>query len=280
MNAVDLYDILQIKYSYTFIGLFDTNTAYEVAGERIRQLLKIDSKEIRSISDIYDVFKFWKKKIEMLGILVFQFQGINLNEMRGFVFSELPYPTIVINQKDAVHARIFTLFHELTHIILNNTGICDPSFSNGMDEKGLETYCNYVAGAALVPIHEFLLHPIVKDLNNSKIVESVTSLSNYFKVSKEVILRRLLIGKKIAKDSYNQMITEFIPDVKKKDSTSGGGDFYNNFFSSNSNEYLKIIFRAMRSENISVFDTLTYLGVRYPTFETIQSKFEAEGLDK
>jgi Zn-dependent peptidase ImmA (M78 family)/transcriptional regulator with XRE-family HTH domain len=289
LNAADLYSILQLKYSYSFIGLFDISTPYEIAGQRIRQLLGVNSEQIPSNSKIYEQLKFWKKRIEALGILVFQFQGIGVNEMRGFVFSKIPYPTIAVNQKDSIHARIFTLIHELTHIILKVTGICDPYFSKSVDLKSedmestnlddLETYCNYVAGATLVSMEDLAVQTETKNINERNVLDHASKLSNHFKVSREVILRRLLIGNHITKRIYEQSIETIESEYSKREDKSSGGDFYQNFFSSNSNEYMKIVFQGVRTENITVLNAITFLGVKYDTFEAIKMKYESESSD-
>lgn len=277
MNAVDLYSLLSITYSYSFIGLFDQDTPIEIAGERIRTLLNLSTDQIPAFSDEYNILKFWKDKLEALGLLVFQFQGISTEEIRGFVLSELPYPTIAINQKDAIFARVFTLIHELVHIILNITGICDPFFSRKLDTNKLETFCNYVAGATLVPMTELFAQPIVNTINESNLFSTLNPLSKHFKVSRDVILRRLLIGKKISKMVYDET-TKKIPK-STKEPKSGMGNYYNNYFSSNSKEYIKIIFKGLNSDNLSIHKALSYLDVKYETFEKIQGKIETEGLD-
>ena len=44
------------------------------------------------------------------------------------------YPIIVLNSADSPNARIFSLFHELTHLILGQCAICEwirPILKNG-----------------------------------------------------------------------------------------------------------------------------------------------------
>jgi Zn-dependent peptidase ImmA (M78 family) len=85
--------------------------------------------------------------------LVFQTAGIEPEEMRGFSIGESPMPAVVVNRADASAARVFTLLHELTHIALHTAGLCNLSElgPQSVDARRLETYCNHVAGAVLVP---------------------------------------------------------------------------------------------------------------------------------
>ena len=58
--------------------------------------------------------------------MVFQTGEITLEEMRGFTIAERRLPVIVLNAKDSPRGRIFTLMHELTHLMLGQDGVCDP----------------------------------------------------------------------------------------------------------------------------------------------------------
>jgi Zn-dependent peptidase ImmA (M78 family) len=62
---------------------------------------------------------------------------------------------------EAESPRVFTLLHELAHVMLNEPGICDMHES---DDSGtdLEPFCNSVAGAALFPRTELLASGVVR----------------------------------------------------------------------------------------------------------------------
>ena len=57
----------------------------------------------------------------------FQAEGIDVDEMRGFALSDHPLPVIVVNKKDSVRGRIFSMLHELAHILLGDSSISDSS---------------------------------------------------------------------------------------------------------------------------------------------------------
>jgi hypothetical protein len=65
----------------------------------------------------YRAFRLWREAIEDLGVLVIQDGGLTVEEMRGFVSPHDRVPAIVINTNDDVRARLFTLVHELGHLI-------------------------------------------------------------------------------------------------------------------------------------------------------------------
>ena len=81
----------------------------------------------------------------------FQATDVEIAEARGFSIAERPLPAVVVNIKDSVYGRIFTLIHEFTHVLLNRGGICDVDEGADNDHEDVEIFCNHVAGATLVP---------------------------------------------------------------------------------------------------------------------------------
>jgi Zn-dependent peptidase ImmA (M78 family)/transcriptional regulator with XRE-family HTH domain len=133
----------------------------------------------------------WIRILENNGILVFQISITMNKEIRGFSLIDEDAPAIVLRRSDEPVAKIFTLFHELAHLLLREGGICDLEESDISHEK----FCNHFAGAFLVPKDKLLNHSIVKA--NARVREwpenFLRDIARDFGVSREVILRRLLI---------------------------------------------------------------------------------------
>ena len=58
----------------------------------------------------------WKQK----GIYLFQLQLLG---DRGFCLLDNEFPIIVVNSSDSINSKIFSLFHELTHILTETDDI-------------------------------------------------------------------------------------------------------------------------------------------------------------
>ena len=133
----------------------------------------------------------WIKILESNGILVFQISITRNKEIRGFSLIDEDLPVIILRRSDETLAKIFTLFHELAHLLLREGGICDLEESDITHEK----FCNHFAGAFLVPKDKLLGHSVIKA--NAETIEwpenFLRDIAQDFNVSKEVILRRLLI---------------------------------------------------------------------------------------
>ncbi|MBN1494644.1 ImmA/IrrE family metallo-endopeptidase [Candidatus Peregrinibacteria bacterium] len=161
----------------------------------LKELLELnDSTKSRQKSDI--VFKNWRTKIEeKLGIFVFQFP-MSGNELDGFsyAFDNFPY-AIVVNKQNASVRKIFTIFHELFHILKHNPGACKPDYS--INQLNIEFECNTFAGKFLVP-KEYL--------NSTNSVDEIFKLARSLNISGEVYLRRLFEENKISKNSFFQLL--------------------------------------------------------------------------
>ncbi len=143
----------------------DLDSDPEKSGERIRTWLNVDQvPETQRTPG--QMLSFWSSLIEEKGILVTHVPGIPIDQMRGFSIGTFPFPAIALNSRDSARGRLFTLLHELVHILLRRGGICDlqDQYSGrNKSNESLERYCNAVAAAALMPKHVLLQDPIIAE---------------------------------------------------------------------------------------------------------------------
>ena len=178
----------------------------EDLASQVRTNLEVSVKAQQDSRDGYGSLRYWRAIIERAGILVFQFRDVEPTEARGFSIAEEPFPVISLNMKDWANGRVFTLLHELCHILLHEGGLCnvEEEPERPSEERRVEVFCNHLAGAILVP-REFLLKELT--VNQSQTMEwtdyELKKLSRRFGVSREVILRRLLILGKTSKEFYS-----------------------------------------------------------------------------
>jgi len=128
-------------------------------------------------------YRRWRNSLEHnLGIHVFQFT-MPKDEVQGFSYSDsFPY-CITINNAYPATSRTFTLFHELSHILKSQSGLCKPNDTViRREDTYIEYDCNSFAGSLLVPSNEVVP---VKDK------DTIFKYATNFKISSEVYLRRL-----------------------------------------------------------------------------------------
>jgi len=157
----------------------------------------------------YEAFNYFRAELEKIGILVFQAVNVDLSEMRGVSVYEDTYPIIAVNRNDSPHARVFTLFHELAHLITRTAGICD---NRGMSEASnidIEKTCSRIAARVLVPEDALRESAGYKNLMGIWDDVCVRDIANGFSVSREVILGRLLELNDISFDFYSRKMIQY-----------------------------------------------------------------------
>lgn len=261
--AIEMYKELEIEIPIFHLTT-SQNAEIKEIGKQIRDALKISKETQELIQSEYSALNLWRDAIEAQGVLVFQ-ASVDTNQMRGFSLGEFPLPVIVLNRKDSPKARIFTLIHELTHLMLRVTGICDLG-----EQDQIEVFCNAVAGETLVPADWVLNHRLVIE-NGARTTwdnSVISALADDFNVSYEVILRRLLNLGRTTKDFYKQkreqMRREFegLESAKAGEKKSGFALPHTLAISSAGKTFAKLVLDSYRQKKIGVMDVSEYLGVK------------------
>jgi len=253
----------------------------EQTAERIRQILHINIDEQFRWFGKYEALNRLLSAIENIGVLVFQATKIDVQEMRGFAISQFPLPVIGLNIKDHPNARIFTLLHELTHLMLHQSGVCDIyegfNYTRRDEDEKFEVFCNHVAGAALVPKQYLLGDKIVE---NKQDIENWTNdelmiLSGKFHTSREVILRRLLIFGRTTKVFYEKMRTKFREEyremIEKRNKKELKIKFFRKVLSYNGILFVNLVLDSYYKGNITSNDLSDYLQTKIKHLPEIKS---------
>ena len=231
----------------------------------INDIRKLDIHKQMSWENNWEALKRWRMYLEEQGIFVFQFP-MPVEESRGFslVREEHP-PVIVISSQDSPNGRIFTLFHEYCHILLEDSALCIPSEAIDIGQRDVEKFCNEFAGNFLVPTRH--LKESIKESQFSKIEDIITVLSKKFIVSQFVILRRLYSEKEIDYKDYQRLFKELQKGVKKVE--SAGGNFYKNQYAEKGKRFIGLVVEAESSKKITLSRALDYLGIKTRHYDQI-----------
>ena len=197
-----------------------------------------------------------KKFQKNLGIFVFQFP-MPEEDLDGFsyAFDEFPY-AIVVNNQNAPVKKIFTLFHELGHILKHDPAVCKNTFN---DSLPVELECNNIAGKFLVP----------KDLLvKTESIDEIFSLASTFNISGEVYLRRLSEEKKISKTTFFELlglVRERSNSFKKKrpkEKQEGGPSMIVQSKSTRGSKFFDVVATAATDGKISYSAASDLLGLK------------------
>lgn len=215
--ALDLFDDLGENTSAVRLATLTTDAPEKMAAA-LREILNVTLARQKQWNSEYTAFVNWRDAIEECGILVFQTSGVSVSEARGFSIAIHPLPVIAMNGKDSYTGRIFTMIHELAHVALRQGGICD------LDERGLEVFCNAVAGILLVPTEALLADSEVRNVKKPTNwpEETIQRLSKEFRVSREVIVRRLLTVGKTTSSFYESKRLAYAAELTKRPPPTGG----------------------------------------------------------
>jgi Zn-dependent peptidase ImmA (M78 family)/transcriptional regulator with XRE-family HTH domain len=252
----------------------------EEAGEGVRGWLA--PKELPSstrASAPYQFFNAWVSLVEARAVLVTQVTGIAIEEMRGFSIGEHPLPVIAINSGDFIRGRTFTLMHELAHVLLRRSSLCDledvasaapPPFER------LEWFCNAVAAAVLMPRNALLGEPIVRDATDDTqwSDDDLLYLSAHFGVSAESMLLRLVTLHRASRDFYRQRRPHFLRVYRDQfeQSGGGGGDYYSNHIARLGRRYITTVLAAYNRDDITDADLSRYLNMKLKNVPTLMEK--------
>lgn len=181
----------------------------EETAARLRVLLGWTGSELRGWGDRYAALRGRIAAVEALGIIVLQ-MAMPVAETRGFSLTDGPLSIIAVSTKDQPEARSFSLLHELVHVVGHAGGLCDMrvgSARRSAPGAPLEVFCNHVAGAALVPRDDMLAHSVVLHHGGREEWgdDELRSLSRTYRVSREVVLRRLLTLERTTDSFYQRM---------------------------------------------------------------------------
>lgn len=248
----------------------------EVAG-RLREAIGLTLELQESWRSDYEAFKEWRLLIEKAGILTLQATGIQLDEARGFSVGARPLPVVVVNIKDAPRGRIFTLLHEVAHVMLKDGGICD------LHDEDVEAFCNRVAGATLFPKEALLRSVTVREHRKGDATWTdyeLQELSRKFGGSREAALVRLLTLKLTTQAFYEKARKEFLKVYAEKhrqrEEAEGFAPPHVVAISSAGPLFTGLVVESFNREKITASDASDYLQIRLKHLRDLQGEYSKE----
>jgi Zn-dependent peptidase ImmA (M78 family) len=266
--AASLSDDLGEKLSFKYQRLTLRENASEL-GERIRADLSISAKDQFECRKFDDFFEYLREKIESTGVLTLK-SGLQDSfptaDCRAFSFADqLPY-LILVNNKDFEGAKNFSLAHELAHILLREPGICNnyKSFGQLKSVSKVEVFCNQFAASFLVPSRELAAHRLLRGratMPSEEIDQVAERIALDFKVSRVVIIRRLLTLGLIPLSLYNAKTKAWKEEVAPP-RKGGGGFSLTTALKKNGTAFSALVMQAYQKRKLSYAGASDYLGLK------------------
>lgn len=205
-----------------FIGSITTKTSISETVRRLRSILDLDDRWAFSLATPDAAVSLLGQKIEDTGVFL-AYNGVvgnnthrplKVSECRGFALVNEKAPYIFVNSADSKSAQLFTLIHEVAHLMLGVSA--GHAGSEVLNHEATENYCDMVAAEFLVPAS--VLREIW--INDTK------SASRRFKASELVVARRahdLCLMSDTEYKAFWAMYSQRQLRIKKKYT---GGSFY------------------------------------------------------
>lgn len=201
-----LKDLSETKFEYK-LPVVTVKDDVERLSEWFRDFIKIDFNKQKHWDNPSKAFRAWKDVLEEKNIYILQ-TNLSKDHVSALCLTdEKPY-IILLNSNEHEFRRIFSLFHEIGHILLRKSGVCnlDDLSRNSYDYIQIEKFCNQFAASTLLPLKELKEDPSVINLLQTPFFnwnnDDIKHISQKFKVSKEAFLRRLLSVGAINEENY------------------------------------------------------------------------------
>lgn len=272
--ALDLYQELAVEEPKAFSATASRDEDPEAVAVRLREFLGVKLGEVSSWKTVYDAFNRWRGALEEVGVLVFQAEDVAVSETRGFSLSERLFPAVVVNIKDAVVGRIFSMLHEATHLMLREGGLCDLLDESSRAQERIEAFCNRVAGATVMPQSSMLDEELVRQHKGVQWSDGeIGFLAQRYRVSREAVVRRLLVLGKTTEDFYRKkrkaLQAEFEAQQEENAQRKALGQEVGGFappdrmaVSTAGPLFVRLVLESYHLEKITANDLSSYLEVR------------------
>jgi Zn-dependent peptidase ImmA (M78 family) len=247
----------------------------ELAG-RVRAFLGVDIRTQTAWRNTDVAFKAWRAAVENVGVFVFK-NTFKQREVSGFCLYDVEFPLIYLNNSTSLTRQIFTVFHELGHILARTSGVTKRNDRYIGQLRGeprrIEIFCNQFAAELLLPAES-----VEAPRSGPVTDERVQDLAETFKVSREVVLRRFLDLGLVSQARYETKAKEWAADYEKgTDAPTGRGNYYltqSVYFGDN---YLQLAFRKYFQGAISAEQLAGYLNIKVSSVPGLEQLVLASG---
>ena len=227
--------------------------------QQTRAYLDISVDTQASWSGTREALENWREQVEERGIFVFK-DAFRDDLVDGFCLVHEQFPVIYLNNSRSSVRQIFSLFHELAHLLLGKNGI-----TRGINPVGeqIEVFCNQFAAEFLVPsshLETFLNYSVYNDA-------AIEELANYYKVSRPVILLKLVNRGILTQNSYRRRADRWTEEYESRvegragGESSGGGNYYNTHAVYLGYRFIELAFSRHHQGQCSIEELADHLNV-------------------
>lgn len=268
LNLAELYEGVNPAEHKILNDLsFSPSVAADRMADRVRAYLGIDLASQQAWRGADNALKEWRASLEEHGVFVFKDTfnppgrrrvDIGDSPFSGFCLYDREFPVIYVNNNKPKTRQLFTLFHELAHLLMHTGGVDtrEDDYIDHLlgDDRRIEVLCNKFAAEFLVPSRDF------KERSEPVAIDDrvISDWAELYCVSREVILRRLLDWGRVDQRYYEVKARQWAEEQEQ--GGKPGGDYYLNKGAYLGERYIEAVFSHYHQGRISVEQAADYLG--------------------
>ena len=251
-----------------FVGSASIKESPETVATRMREILAFDLPVRRECPTWGDALQRLVRQADKAGILIMMSGVVASNNHRrldpteflGFALCDPLAPLVFINGTDAKEKRMLTLAHELAHIWLGASALSNLGGTPNVESCREEMWCDSVAAEFLVP-----LRALRSDLRrNEPLPDELFRLAHTFKVSKSIVLRRLLDAGWLTRERFDAACARENECLRMPIRTggSGGSGFHRTTIARVGHRFARSLVASTLEGHTLYRDAFRMLGIR------------------
>lgn len=203
----------------------------------------------------------WRTAVEEVGIFVFK-HSFKQKDVSGFCLIDEEFPVIYLNNSMAKTRQIFSLMHELAHLLMEQNSISKQDTANisalPKSQQRIERFCNALAAEILIPRDDFS-HQF-EAVSHLPLNEAIASLAARYSVSRNAVLWRFAESNIVSWDRYFDLAREWA--AEHEGGKGSGGNYYATQATYLGERYLQLVFSKHYQGKINSEQVADYLGVK------------------
>ena len=197
-------------------------------------------------------------------------RALDPNEFQGFALADDYAPLVFVNGADFKAARMFTLAHELAHLLVGETGVSAMETVQPADHA-VERFCNRTAAEFLAPAED--LQAFWPEAERAD--DPYLAVARRFKVSSLVAARRALDLDLIERNDFFDFYREYAASERlRAQQDESSGNFWNTQKWRVGPRFGGAVARAVREGRLLYRDAYSLTGLRGKTFDIMPEKME------
>ncbi len=250
-----------------FIGSVSLSTPISQTVMKIRNILQLDGRWAFSLTSPDAAIGILSQRLEDAGVFM-SFNGIvgnnthrklRVSECRGFAMANERAPYIFVNSGDSKRAQLFTIIHEMTHLMLGISA--GHAGSEVLSHNTTESYCDMVAAEFLVPAEE------LKSIWNN----DPRSASRRFKASELTVARRAHDLGLMSDEAYREFWLMYSNRPIESNKSQGGGNFYLTSVKRLGYKFAVLVRNAVNNRQLSYTRAYRMTGLYGKTFDNFMT---------